>query len=349
MKKILVVFTGGTIGSSAKGKEINVDKSRSYFLIDRFFEKYDIKAEFDVVQPLNILSENSTNKSLELLMNELLKVDFDKYAGVIITHGSDTLPYTSAMTGFVLSGVRIPVILVASNYELTNPLSNGLRNFAAAVQFIYNEKIPGIFTIFENSLGEMRVYISTRIVEATPYDDQFSGYAGKDFGEIKNGKLLIEEYKGNPSLDEVIKYAKGDIAFKSVEFKNDIMFIRPFPGLDYSFFDFSKRKPKAILHGLYHSSTACAEDGGEGKYNSLAEFIKKCKEEEIDVYLAPFRSPESELYASSNILLESGGIPLCNTTIEAALMKLLLVYNIDVAHPKEMMNACIYMENNSMK
>ena len=344
MKKILVIFTGGTIGSMTNGKEIDVDESRAFFLIDKFYQNSREQVEFETMRPLNILSENSTGKSLTILVNELLKIDYSKYDGIIITHGSDTLPYTSSLVGYVLAGIDIPVVLVASNYELSNPLSNGIRNFTAAVEFICHEKLAGIFVVFENKKGEMRLYLATRLVEAKAFDDQFSGYGEMDLGEIKNGKLI-----GNGKSVDYYREKSGEISYvkyNHVILDDNILFIRPFPGLNYEYFDFSGKKPKAILHGLYHSSTACAGEIGASELTSLAGFIKRCKEQEIDVYLAPFRNVEGDLYASSNILLESGGIPLSNITIEAALMKMMLAYNIGIKDVKEFMKKEIYFEFN---
>lgn len=345
MKKILVIFTGGTIGSMTNGKEIDVEESRAFFLIDKFYQNSGEQVEFETMRPLNILSENSAGKSLTILVNELLKIDYSKYDGIIITHGSDTLPYTSALVGFLLAGIDIPVVLVASNYELTNPLSNGIRNFTAAVEFICHEKLAGVFVVFENKKGEMRLYLATRLVEAKAFDDQFSGYGEKDLGEIKNGKLVensnsLDYYRRKSREISMVKYG-------NVTLNNNIFFIRPFPGLNYEYLDFGSKKPRAILHGLYHSSTACSVNTGEGGLTSLAEFIRKCTKQGIDVYLAPFRNINDELYASSNIILQSGGIPLSHITIEAALMKLMLAYNLGIKDVREFMRKEIYFEFNN--
>lgn len=99
MKKILVILTGGTIGSKVEGKIINTTAASSYRLLQLYNEKYADDTEFEVIQPINILSENLTPVEWGVLCNCLLELNFEKYQGIIITHGSDTLSYTSALIG----------------------------------------------------------------------------------------------------------------------------------------------------------------------------------------------------------------------------------------------------------
>ena len=118
MKKILVILTGGTIGSKVEGKIINTTAASSYRLLQLYNEKYADDTEFEVIQPINILSENLTPVEWGVLCNCLLELDFEKYEGIIITHGSDTLSYTSALIGTMFENCSIPIVLVASNLAL---------------------------------------------------------------------------------------------------------------------------------------------------------------------------------------------------------------------------------------
>ena len=47
MKKILVVFTGGTIGSTEKDGIINVDEKKNYKLLSLYKNHYNSDAEFE--------------------------------------------------------------------------------------------------------------------------------------------------------------------------------------------------------------------------------------------------------------------------------------------------------------
>jgi L-asparaginase len=111
MKKILVVFTGGTIGSKVSNKTIDVDEQIGYLLIEKFKEQSKLDVEFETIQPLNILSENCTPKDWSKIITAIKSAKSDDIDGIIITHGTDTLPYTSAIVSYVFADTDIPTIL----------------------------------------------------------------------------------------------------------------------------------------------------------------------------------------------------------------------------------------------
>ena len=58
MRKILVVLTGGTIGSKIEGSVINVTEASPFDLLDLYKETYGSGCTFEVIQPFTLLSEN---------------------------------------------------------------------------------------------------------------------------------------------------------------------------------------------------------------------------------------------------------------------------------------------------
>lgn len=338
MKKILVVFTGGTIESKVLNSTIDIDESAGYFLLELFKEKYKMDVEFDAIQPINILSENCTPNHWQILCNTLKKIDIKPYSGIIITHGTDTLPYTSALLGFVFHYINIPIIITASNYALGDENSNGLANFYNSVNFIFETGIPGIFTIYQDNKGRNIVYLASRLREADSYNDQFFSFGGVNLGEISDRKFLLNKNKLNPTYDMLSTY-RENLAGDYASFNNQVFAIKPYPGLNYDFFSF-KNKPKAILHILYHSGTACISE----KSYSLPGFVKKCKDDGMDFYLISLKSITGDLYVTSRELLEYGAIPLQNISFEAAFAKLNIAYNQNRFSPVEFMKKELFFE-----
>ena len=134
--KILVIFTGGTIGSTCENGIISPDKEKKYRLLEAYFANGG-KAEFDTAQPYTVLSENLNGEHLSLLYKSVKEaISQNIYDGIIVTHGTDTLQYTSAFLSYMLGLCNTPVVLVSSNYPIDNPKANGVDNFTAAVDFI---------------------------------------------------------------------------------------------------------------------------------------------------------------------------------------------------------------------
>ncbi len=336
--KILVVLTGGTIGSKVEGKIIDVNAATAYSLINLYEEKYGTDTEFEVIQPLNILSENLEPIHWEILCNCLDKIDFNQYDGIIVTHGTDTLAYTSAMLGYCYSNTPVPMILIASNYELQDARSNGLVNFYNAVRFIEEKKTKGVFVIYQNDRSENIVYLATRMVEADTYLDQFSSYGKVDFGQMKDGCFIRTEHEQNPSFEEM-NCPKSNLLIRNTGFKKNVVLIHPYPGLDYSRIILDENVG-AVLHCLYHSATACS---GSGNYSTV-DFIRHCKEKGIETYVSSFKQSVNDLYATSIDILDAGAIPLINISTEAAFAKLTVAYNQQSMKPEDFMKENIYYE-----
>ncbi|QAY67655.1 asparaginase [Paenibacillus protaetiae] len=326
MTTIMTIFTGGTIGSRNTGGAIQVNDSGSYALIDKYTAsplKRDVRLE--TAQPLNILSENLVPGDWDKLIQAIGSLDFAQYAGIIVTHGSDTLAYTAAMLSFVFAHTPVPIILVASGNPLDDPRSNGLSNFAGAVDYILGGQPPGVFVIYRNDRGESVVYLGTRISQALPFTDQFDCPYGVPYGVMEDGVFKPDRHRLNPSPEELRAHAKQPMqSADGLQLGSDVLYIRPFPGIDYSHYHFSSHAPKAVLHDLYHSGTASVS--GQARHSVLA-FAEYCREQGVDLYLCPLKDGSGALYASSLKLIEAGVTFIERMSVEAALMKLIFAYS----------------------
>ena len=88
--------------------------------------------------------------------------------------------------------------------------------------------------------------------------------------------------------------------------------LHPYVGIRYDCI--SLKGVRAVLHTLYHSSTAPKE---------LAGFLDHCKEAGVPCYILPC-DPENYHYDTTAELLTHGAIPLSGMTEERAYMRLLL-------------------------
>jgi len=332
--RICVIFTGGTIGSKVNQDIIDLNATASYTLIES--SKYNY-LPFETMNPLYILSENIIISDWMTIGESINEAMCKNYDGIVVTHGTDTLPYTAAAISYMFRHTQIPIVFVSSQFPLDNPLSNGIENFDLAISFILNTKLPGIFVSWCDD-GVKCIHLATRITEATPFDCKFNSILNTPFGFMDNDKFIWNDKPHNPTQNDM--HIIKDHFTESFCFSNDIMLIKPYPGINYEMFGWTGRKPKAILHALYHSGTACTREHA----NSAADFLVKCIKEGIDCYIAPIPSTNEDLYSSSNILLKTGAIPMTNMSLEAALVKLFFAYG-SFPCPKEILDINIFYEN----
>ena len=336
MKKILVAFTGGTIGSVATDCVIDTSGSTPFKLLQLFqqYHKNSRNIHFDTIQPLQILSENLVPHAWKILITAIDAAQPDQYDGIIITHGTDTLAYTACALSFYFTALKIPLLLVSSDYPLDNPKANGLENFICAVEFILQINQAGVFIPYRNQQQTTQLHKGTQLACSLQLSSDFFSVQGKSYMQFKNHRFSMltqtpvlapvgiqvdtkERMHGNIAMVE----RQPGISLKP-DFSERILMIKPYPGLDYS--GFNLKNVDAVLHDLYHSGTACASLQWGESY-SLIEFIQRCKKSAITVYLAPVIK-SADAYQSTTALIEQGAKVIWNMSIEAAYVKLLLAY-----------------------
>lgn len=332
MKNILVVFTGGTIGSTASEGTINTSGGAAFKLIRLFQQHYQDHQQihFDTIQPLQILSENLAPAAWKTIIEAIEAAQPDQYDGIIITHGTDTLAYTAAALSFYFNAIKIPMLLVASDYPLDDPRANGLENFICAVEFILQKNPAGVFVPYRNQQQPTQLHRGTRLACSLQLSGDFFSVQGKSYMQFENRQFSLLSTPAEKTPTKTTAWMQGveqrmewlpSTPLKA-NFSEHILMIKPCPGLNYDHFNLDN--VDAVLHDLYHSGTACASTQW-GKNHSLIEFIKRCSKQGIKVYLAP-AIHSADAYQSTRILMKQGAEMIWNMSIEAAYVKLMLAY-----------------------
>lgn len=320
MKKILVVFTGGTIGSTATKGIIDTTSTAPFQLLRLFQQQYrdagDI--QFDTLQPLQILSENIAPAIWKAIIKTIESVQPDKYDGIIVTHGTDTLAYTAAALSFYFHALTRPLLLVSSDYPLDNPKNNGLANFICAVEFIKQRIATGVYVPYRNAGQMMQVHRGSHLTCSLQLSSDFFSVQGNSYGQFDGMHFIVNE----PTNQNQLNTTSSAEPHLKPQFSDRIMMIKPYPGLDYNHLNLAG--VDAVLHDLYHSGTACATEQW-GKNHSLTTFLKHCDGKNIPIYLAP-AIKSGYAYQSTRNLIEQGAEMIWNTSIEAAYVKLTLAY-----------------------
>ncbi|NOT11933.1 MAG: asparaginase [Methylococcaceae bacterium] len=314
MKNILVVFTGGTIGSTATDGNINTSTDAPSKLLALFQHRYKTQQSirFKTIRPLQILSENLAPSAWSLLIKAIETENNGQYDGIIITHGTDTLAFTAAALSFYFATTEVPILLVSSNYPLDNPNANGLDNFICAIEFILQQHQGGIFVPYRNPQQATQLHSGTRLAASPQLSGDFYSVQNRSYMQFENHQFSLLNSLPEPSNTNRLKAA----------FSQRILLIKPYPGLDYSYFNL--KSIDVVLHDLYHSGTACSSTQW-GDNLSLLNFIQRCREQGIKVYMAPAIKSDNA-YESTRALINEGATMIWNMSLECAYAKLLLAY-----------------------
>ena len=339
--KILVVLTGGTIGSTCSDGVRGIAGDSPYILIREFrraFPEYS-GCEFEVINPYSILSENLTCGVWNLLYTALYAVNISAFDGIIITHGSDTLAYTAAAMGLLMRHTSRPIVLTAADRPVNDPASNALPNFRASVDYILGGGVKGVFVSYRRNRDKAQViYLATRLLSADCFSDEFSSYGGGCFGRMTDGIFVPENSPLNPGASELAgelsPIAGGEVDVS----RRKVMLLRSYPGMDYSAID--TEGFAAVVNYGYHCATACTE----GEDTSLLKFAQRCARSGTQLWLGSFKHSESEIYSSQQQMKHSPIARFYDMSPEAAYVKAVLAYHLPVEDPTEFMQSCVYYE-----
>lgn len=282
-KKILVIFTGGTIGSEVDGTNVSLDTKSRKMLISAYRARTGSDVEFDELSPVNVLSENVQPADLKKIYDCVAAVDPSLYDGIIVTHGTDTLCFTVNWFSQVFCDYPLPIVFVSALYPLTDSHSNGVTNFAGAVDFIEKTGLNGVYCAFANEWENCKIHLGSRLSYPNEIIGNYYSVLNAYLAEMVNGEVVFNQSPYLPTLEQIRNNrCKGcDPALSG-----GVILITMRSLLNFAVYDFSEVKPKAVIIELSHSGTICTQ-GDNLNFLRFADYCKKCG---VDVIIGPVMS-----------------------------------------------------------
>ena len=170
-----------------------------------------------------------------------------------------------------------------------------------------------MYVSWSNEENDNTIYFAADFCKADNFFDRFSSFDGKICGTMNDGKFLPKD------KEELFEIVSEDF---NLSFKHKVLLIEPYPSLDYSAFDLSKYS--AVVHYLYHSSTACVE----GDECSVLDFIDRCQKDGLRFFVAPLKKKSDKIYSSLEKILQKEIVEaMYDCSIERAYARALLEVN----------------------
>ncbi len=303
--KILVIFTGGTIGSSLDHATIVPNNATQSQLITSYQNlTSDTKTQFVCLSPFSILSENMQPADWTSLIELIKEQELSDYDGIIVTHGTDTLSYTANALALTLPELSLPLMLVSAHMPIENPQSNAINNFKAAIKCI-KERLNGVYACYQNPSDDfVSIFHAVELTQSLQLSSHFQALT-TIAARYKHDHLEIVSLPQNHALKRPVKIQP--------HFNETLLYIKPYPGLDYE--NFNLEGCSLILHDLYHSGTCDS--------NRLKPFIRQCKRQNILLIMAPLKRDQN-YYETTQELINLGVHFLYDISIEHALVKTML-------------------------
>ena len=298
--KILVILTGGTIGSAISNGFIAPADGRGLAMVDNYRNRFGNDIEFQFTEPYRALSETLNADKLNMLIDTVNSLKDQGFDGIIITHGTDTLQYSAAALSLAVY-TQIPIVLVSSNYPLDDKRSNGRDNFYAAIRLCQTGE-RGVFVSYRNSDQRILYHRGDRLLRHPEMSDEVCSVGGP-YGELVDGR--VEFYNKHEE--------QTDLALSDVKLIDEpgIITVSARPG---DRFNYCLDAVKAVLLQPYHSGTLDVENSG------FKRFCLEAQLREIPLFVADVQRDKQ--YATSVHFTELGLIPLTEMPSTTAFMKI---------------------------
>lgn len=302
MKKILLFTTGGTIASKEgkNGLEPEMDANELLSYMGDLTNLYDITCR----ELLNLDSSNIQAEEWKKIAGNVYD-NMEKYDGIIVTHGTDTMAYTASMLCFMLPNPPIPVILTGSQMPIDSMLTDARNNLYTAFAAI-DAEIPGVSVAFNR-----RVMRGCRAVKVRTL--------GFEAFESVNAPYLAEVFANG--MQSYAKPEKGGSPALKDSMSTDVFLLKLIPNTKPDIFD--------ALMKLGYRGIVLEAFGAGGLHflrRNLLEKLTALTKAGISIVACSqclYEPSDFSIYEVGRRLLECGVIPGRDMTTEAAVTKLM--------------------------
>lgn len=234
MKKILLITTGGTIASKSSPEGLapamTSDELLSY--VPEIRELCDV----DTIQILNIDSTNIQPEHWSLMVNTI-KENYCKYDGFVMTHGTDTMAYTSAALSYLMQNVDKPIIITGSQQPMQDVVTDAKKNLVDSFRYAVEDNVKGIFIVFDG-----KAIIGTR---ARKYRTKsYSAFESVNFPYA----AYIDNYK-------ITRFTKPENTREEIKYYEEvypsIFLLKLVPGMEPDVLDYIGEKYEGIVIESY--------------------------------------------------------------------------------------------------
>ena len=312
-KKILVIYTGGTIGMLSTGRGYAPSQESFYRLLSNMPELHaPSMPDWDIVDMEPLLDSSNITVNEWNKMGRIISEAYDRYDGFVVLHGTDTMAYTASALSFMLENCSKAVVLTGSQIPLCEVRNDARDNL-----------ITAMLIAAEGVVREVCLYFGGKLLRgnrAVKYSaDEMIAFVSPNFPSLADAGISIK-YRPN------MLRTPPEENFRLRELVNvPIGVIKVFPGIQFELFDSIMTER---LKGIVLETFGAGNIPGNG--DALLPIIRKASANGT-VMVVCSQCPQGTVslgtYETSSQLKAAGAVSGRDITTEAAIAKLYYLFS----------------------
>ena len=306
MKKILLIYTGGTIGMIKKANTLspfNFDE-----LQNAFPELKDCGSSLSHITISKPIDSSNMDIDYWIELANSINDNYNKYDGFVILHGSDTMAYTASMLSFMLENISKPVIFTGSQLPIGIKRTDAKENLITSIEIAASNIIKEVCVYFEYQL-----YRGNRVVKINA--DNFDAFQSPNYPILAQAGVKIKYKKQYLSPQSSATFNVH------TKISNDVAILKLFPSIKKEVVIAILNSATGIILETFGSGNATTEDW------FILELEKGIKKGKIIINISQCLSGSVNQghYQTSKNLEKIGVLSGHDMTTEAALTKLMFL------------------------
>lgn len=316
MNKILLIYTGGTIGMMQDAKSGSLKPFNFKHLTKQVPELNRFQLDLHSVSFKRPIDSSNMHPRIWVELAEIIEKNYNDYDGFVILHGSDTMSYTAAALSFMLENLSKPVILTGSQLPIGVIRTDGKENLITAIEIAAAKNKNGKPLVPEVAIYfEYELYRGNRTLKYN--SEHFDAFKSPNYPVLAEAGVHIN-YNFN-----AISHASTKKLTVHKELDNDILVFNLFPGISKKITQSVLTAPgiKAIILHSFGAGNAPTDEW-------FVDLLKKLIDKGVIIYNVT-QCLEGRVvqgkYQTSVQLQKIGVVSGEDITLEAAVTKLMFL------------------------